>query len=626
MAYPEKLRDKMEEQKDQDQATWRIEPYGWDGEDRTYFVLDDNRVYRLSDAPEPPAPIKPVKKRKSYASGRRLSKRRRTIDADEGPDVEDGLEHTESQAAVPEEAADASLGGMKWECVAITLPDVQTLINGFRKTRDGNEKVLRQQLEDHLLPILEKQEESRKRKEIQRERELLNLAKMATAKRSSRLANKAEVKKQEEHEREEEEKQKLDALFRKKQEQEQRKLEKQRDERLFARERRLKERETRRKRHQEELAQLSGDGVLPMDGSMRMSERCLHAEIERNKQALEQLDEEEEDWTFDCVCGLYGQVDDGAHSVACERCNIWQHSQCIGITEMEAEDAAFHFICANCKRRLETPRKTIKIKVRSSAGKDKDDQTPRGSTASPESRRGLVETNPPSTKPLTLLETELASKPTQLTTTVIDIPKVNQPPTSNQPQVVQPTLSNTQPKSQTPTTQTPLGPVIRSVPEATEKEREIAIPVVSAREPSSTVAIDINTGMMPETTQLYTLGKRQPSPSNTPADFLANNQPITLSNTTIPTQKPSTVLPPYVTNAPAPVAPVAPRADNHLPLPMQQLLAPKSSPPSVSSAPSQDAAMPAREPHMAQPPPVIQHTHSNMSPPIPPNPSIESTH
>src|SRR4051812_34489227 len=47
------LREKTEEA---DHTSWRIEPFGWDGDDRTYFVLDDNRVYRLTEAPEGPPP------------------------------------------------------------------------------------------------------------------------------------------------------------------------------------------------------------------------------------------------------------------------------------------------------------------------------------------------------------------------------------------------------------------------------------------------------------------------------------------------------------------------------------------------------------------------------------------
>ena len=236
----------------------RIEPYGWDSLDRTYFVLDDNRVYRMT---EPPPPPPKTKKRKSYSSGRRSSKRRRTTQP-----MSDHEEEEDDEAPESVDSTQEGLGGARWECVAISLDEVRQLVDGFRKSRDDNEKVLRRQLDAHLIPILEKQEESRKRKELQRERELLNLAKMANAKRSSRIANKAEQKKEEERVREEEWKVEQEEAARRKEEEQQRKLEKERDSRLLSREKRLNEREVRRRIHEEELAQLSEDSKSGPDG------------------------------------------------------------------------------------------------------------------------------------------------------------------------------------------------------------------------------------------------------------------------------------------------------------------------------------------------------------------------
>ncbi|CAH0047885.1 unnamed protein product [Clonostachys solani] len=348
MIHPERFRDKMEEQKDVDQATWRIEPYGWDSEDRTYFVLDDNRVYRLTEAPPAPPP-KPKKKRKSFRAGRRTSKRRRT-DQGNSSQPDETIDIDEEIHAEPE---DDGLGGMTWECLAISLGEVQALLEGFQKTRDENEKVLRKQLQDHLVPILEKQEESRKRKALQRERELLNLAKMANAKRSSRLAGKAEQKKQEEKAREEFEQQKEEESLRRREASARIKMEQERERRMASRGNRLKEREARRVQHEEELAQLSEDSKRTNDGVGRASARRLQAGIEKNRQALMELGAEEDNWIFDCACGLYGQVDDGTHSVACETCNVWQHSKCLNISEAEAERADFHFVCESCRRRQE---------------------------------------------------------------------------------------------------------------------------------------------------------------------------------------------------------------------------------------------------------------------------------
>ncbi|KAL2269871.1 hypothetical protein VTJ83DRAFT_2055 [Remersonia thermophila] len=362
MLNPEKLRERTDEQRDTDQTGWRIEPYGWDRHDRTYFVLDDNRLYRLTEAP--PAPAKPKKNTQKFKAAQRASKRRRTAsavasDADEAND--------EAEVGAPAEPEDDGLGGMKWECIAVTLDEVRAFLSTVEKTKDPNEKVLRDQIQEHLVPILEKQEESRKRKQLQRERELLSLAKMANAKRSSRLAMKQERQKMEELAREEERKRREEEEARRKEEQRQLKMERERQQRLMLRERRLQEREARRRLHEEELAQLSEDSNRARSASARMSERRRLAEIERNKKALQELEQEDDDWIFDCMCGAYGQVDDGTHSVACERCNIWQHSKCLGIDEQEADKDDFHFICTACSQRENSttgssPR-VIKIKV-----------------------------------------------------------------------------------------------------------------------------------------------------------------------------------------------------------------------------------------------------------------------
>ncbi|KAF4961950.1 hypothetical protein FSARC_9941 [Fusarium sarcochroum] len=369
MIHPERIRDKMEEQKDTEQTSW-AKPYGWDADDRTYFVLDDNRVYRLTEPPPTTRPTKP-KKSKTYGS-RRSSKRRRTT-----LNTEEEAAETDQETKDDAPPEDDGLGGMTWECLAVTLDDVRTIVDGFRKTRDENEKILRDQLEEHLLPILEKQEQSRQRRELQRERELANAAKMANAKRSSRIAGKVEQQKHEEQAREEERHRKADEVTKRREERAQFKLEQERDKRMVSREQRLREREARRIQHEEELAQLSEDSKNLSSASGRVSERRLQVEIERNKQALKELEDEEEDWVFDCTCGLYGQVDDGAHSVACERCNIWQHSKCVGLSEEAADQPEFHYICTSCTRReqeAKRPRPTIKLKLNrpSSSGAQPD--------------------------------------------------------------------------------------------------------------------------------------------------------------------------------------------------------------------------------------------------------------
>ncbi|KUJ20385.1 uncharacterized protein LY89DRAFT_552514, partial [Mollisia scopiformis] len=363
---PDKIREKMTEQKDTDQTNWRIEPLGWDSDDRTYFILDDNRLYRRTDPPPPPPPApKPKKNSKKAKAASRASKRRKVSEPAESEVEPAEDEHNEAQADAEKE--DDGFGGMTWECVAVTVDELTTFVDSIQKSKDPNEKTLRNRIVEDVVPILEKQEDERKRKQAQKERELLNLEKLATAKRSSRIAGKLEQQKHEQEIKEAERKKEAELAMAKKEQEKWQKLEKERESRMMTREQRLKEREARRILHEEELANLSEDSKKIETGEGRLSERHLKAEIERKKQALKELTEEE-DWVFDCICGAYGQIDDGTHSIACDKCNVWQHSKCVGVSESEADNEDFHFICQTCKRRAEDAERAkthppIKIKI-----------------------------------------------------------------------------------------------------------------------------------------------------------------------------------------------------------------------------------------------------------------------
>lgn len=304
------------------------------------------------------------------------------------------------------EKEDDGLGGMIWECVAITLEEYTTLASSMEKSRDPNEKALRKRIIEEILPDLEKVEEKRKQKAALAEKELLVLEKLATAKRSSRIRGKVEQQKHDEEQREAERKKAADIVMAKKEQAKWMKLEKERESRMITREQRLKEREVRRILHEEELANLSEDGKKIETGEGRLSERHLKAEIERKKQELEEL-ADEEDWIFDCICGAYGQIDDGTHSIACEKCNIWQHSKCVGVSEAEAERTEFEFICTTCVRRAKDAERAktqppIKIKLNrpgssSSAGAPKENGSPTALMQS--TSNGTSDFQPSPTKP-----------------------------------------------------------------------------------------------------------------------------------------------------------------------------------------------------------------------------------
>lgn len=138
---------------------------------------------------------------------------------------------------------------------------------------------------------------------------------------------------------------------------------------MMTREQRLRDREMKRILHaeqlekeQEQLAKLAEEAANGIANTSRISERQLKADVERRRKELEELQEEEE-WVFDCsVCGVHGKnIDDGTHSIACEKCGVWQHSACHDISKEKAESDDFHFTCAYCQEKMRNPVPTLKL-------------------------------------------------------------------------------------------------------------------------------------------------------------------------------------------------------------------------------------------------------------------------
>lgn len=307
--------------------------------------MADNRLYRYTDANSNSSRSKKVPNRGNTA--RRASKRAKTADAIQS--ISGATNRAGLEDQVIEEQDDKS-NETKWECIAITLEDYNSFLSSIKKTHNNNEKLLRARIMNDLIPLLEKQLEAQQRNRAQKERELLNLEKLACAKRSSRIADKLEQQRKQEEILSMERNKATELVKAKKEQEKWIKLEKERESRIVTREQRLREREARRILHEEELANLSGEKNSVENGLVRSSERHLKAEIQRKKQELEKL-ALEDDWIFDCICGSYGQIDDGTHSIACDKCNTWQHSKCVGVSKAEADRLDFTFICSTCQRR-----------------------------------------------------------------------------------------------------------------------------------------------------------------------------------------------------------------------------------------------------------------------------------
>lgn len=229
---------------DEDHLNWRMDPLGWDKDDRAYFVLDDNRLYRRSDEPPPPPTLTQTPKlkskskssRKSRSKPTRSSKRRKIEDteddepeemvADPEPDAQEDTVMTNCEDALPEENEQGyGFTRKTWECVAITLNEYHDFLATIFRSRDPNEKQLRKRIEEDVVPIIEKRAEAIRQKQLRKFRDLENREKLATAKRSSRLAGKAEKEREEREKQEAQEKRERDLRMAHEEEERQRRIE-----------------------------------------------------------------------------------------------------------------------------------------------------------------------------------------------------------------------------------------------------------------------------------------------------------------------------------------------------------------------------------------------------------------
>ena len=189
-----------------------MEPLGWDSEGRTYYVLDDNRLYRRVDPPMPSQRTKSQAKKSNSVGANKKRKTSTGAKVDEDP-------HDQNDSGVGR-----VFDGMKWECVAITLDDYTTFMQTIHRSRGQEEKALYSRLTKQVMPIIERRAEEQRRKAIKRQKQLENVEKLATAKRSSRIAGKMERKKQQDEAEEAERKRAADLENAKKEDQRLRKL------------------------------------------------------------------------------------------------------------------------------------------------------------------------------------------------------------------------------------------------------------------------------------------------------------------------------------------------------------------------------------------------------------------
>jgi len=123
------------------------------------------------------------------------------------------------------EDVDDGLGGAKWVCIAVSHEEYKTFLETIQKSRDPDEKVLYKRIVSDVLPIIEKRAEAQERKAAARQREIENIEKLATAKRSSRISARVEKQKEVQDAEEADRKKRSDLIMAKREQEKQSNLE-----------------------------------------------------------------------------------------------------------------------------------------------------------------------------------------------------------------------------------------------------------------------------------------------------------------------------------------------------------------------------------------------------------------
>ncbi|KAF9426364.1 hypothetical protein BGZ94_006626 [Podila epigama] len=365
---------------------WRVDPIGIDARERVYWLFDDNRLYR--ENPEPKATSKKSKaastsqaasrpkKEAEPRQGTRRSGRGQKAESTEGS----AKKATKAPEPEPEFESPPITPGVIWEPVCINRLDWEQFAPVFQRSKHPDEKALYAFINNDILP---KVLEDLNQKEKEREK----LEAIANRKRSSRIvireielqekARLASIRQQEMEAAAEQRRQEMRERRSERERQQQQQI---RDHRLKEREQRLKDRENaiweREERKKQQLAKIAREREIRKQKRLNGtgSDHGKDEDGDGIMSKAEDQPEEEEDWVFDCVCGVFGNnLDDGELMIACGKCNVWQHVACVKqedekqgrpVVDWETVD----FICPRCvekerKRLLRKAKKEEKLRL-----------------------------------------------------------------------------------------------------------------------------------------------------------------------------------------------------------------------------------------------------------------------
>ncbi|KAF2859843.1 hypothetical protein K470DRAFT_91385 [Piedraia hortae CBS 480.64] len=329
LAAPKALRTE-DPKEERDSYNWRMTAVGYDANQAAYYVLDDYRLYRREDKPLPPKPKARAGATKAKAKGRGKGKGKGKgkgrAKAEEDADADAGAEQGIADESMLTEEAGYGFTEETFSCVAITLAEYDELIEKWAKSRNDNEKELRRQLATTVRPLIVEAMEERSARAAKKLRQQDMEAQKATAKRSSRLADKAEKARREKEMREAE-------MGLQEARQEQKRAAKATDARPMTRGTRAKQRE------QQKLLAESPDEFVVGESTSSFPPATEPPSLPQESSSRS--------WEFDCSpCGQRGKnIDDGTHSVACDKCGVWQHTACSGLSPGSIP-STFH--CSKC--------------------------------------------------------------------------------------------------------------------------------------------------------------------------------------------------------------------------------------------------------------------------------------
>ncbi|CAO3645934.1 unnamed protein product [Cunninghamella echinulata] len=405
---PDRLREHLDHE--DDAIHWRVEPIGYDAKGNSYWLFDDNRLYKESKPLK--RKFKNKKKRKSFNPVRRNTRRSARVN-------ENDINNEEPEYT----SSDDEENWLPWKLVCMTINDWNSFPQKFAKSTNNDEQYFFQLLINDVLPkvipVIEENDKARKKYEaiasrkrssrlIVREIEALEKQQMkmdgfndtsrngesgegeVTLSRTEKRKLEKELK-----ERERKTKEREERLL----ERERKQLEKLKAEEQAAEKARL-EREKRLKRRTGSIDILddslsiinnnNNDNIIltkhQHDPSpILQQQQQQHDHQEKNikkrkkytkksqkdrkdgkdepagkrkrgrkaKSELLQQYEDEESWVFNCLCGLFGKnLDDGTPMIACEKCNEWQHIDCLNRSKQIPEGLNnledISFMCKRC--------------------------------------------------------------------------------------------------------------------------------------------------------------------------------------------------------------------------------------------------------------------------------------